>query len=52
MIQLASLRDSVDAFFDHVMVMVDDEDMRDNRLALLNTMRNLFLRVADLSRLQ
>ena len=49
---LAGLRDNVDAFFDHVMVMTDDELLRNNRLALLNTLRNLFLRVADLSRLQ
>lgn len=49
---LAGLRENVDAFFDHVMVMTDDESLRNNRLALLNTLRNLFLRVADLSRLQ
>jgi glycyl-tRNA synthetase beta chain len=50
--KLAGLRESVDRFFDDVMVMVDDSALRDNRLALLNSMRNLFLRVADLSRLQ
>lgn len=50
--QLAGLRDAVDTFFDDVMVMVDDTALRDNRLALLNRLRNLFLRVADLSRLQ
>lgn len=49
---LAGLRPEVDAFFDHVMVMVDEEAVRDNRLALLQGLRNLFLRVADLSRLQ
>jgi glycyl-tRNA synthetase beta chain len=32
--------------------MSDDEKLRDNRLALLNQMRTLFLRVADISRLQ
>ncbi|MCF6190306.1 MAG: glycine--tRNA ligase subunit beta [Cocleimonas sp.] len=48
---LASLRDDVDAFFDGVMVMADDEKLRNNRLALLNQLRNLFLNIADLSRL-
>jgi glycyl-tRNA synthetase beta chain len=46
---LASLRAPVDNFFDEVMVMADDEAVRDNRLALLNRLRNLFLRVADIS---
>lgn len=50
--QLATLRNPVDKFFDDVMVMVDDEAIRDNRLALLSNMRTLFLQVADLSRLQ
>ncbi len=47
--QLAGLRDSVDSFFDKVMVMVDDEALRNNRLALLQELRNLFLQVADIS---
>lgn len=46
---LASLRAPVDRFFDEVMVMADDEAVRNNRLALLNRLRNLFLRVADIS---
>jgi len=50
--KLASLREPVDAFFDNVMVMADDEAIRNNRLALLNGLRKLFLRIADLSRLQ
>ncbi|HHH48863.1 MAG TPA: glycine--tRNA ligase subunit beta [Gammaproteobacteria bacterium] len=50
--RLADLREAVDRFFDDVMVMVDDEALRANRLALLAKLRNLFLRVADLSRLQ
>lgn len=50
--ELAGLRETVDQFFDDVMVMVDDAVLRDNRLALLAQLRNLFLRVADLSRLQ
>jgi glycyl-tRNA synthetase beta chain len=47
--RLASLRDPVDAFFDDVMVMVDDEAVRNNRLALLKQLRDLFLEVADIS---
>ncbi len=50
--ELAALRPQVDEFFDKVMVMVDDEAVRDNRLALLSSLGSLFLRVADLSRLQ
>lgn len=50
--RLAALRPQVDQFFDKVMVMVDDESIRDNRLALLNSLSALFLRVADLSKLQ
>ncbi len=50
--RLATLRQSVDCFFDDVMVMVDDADLRDNRLTLLNELSSLFLRVADFSRLQ
>lgn len=49
--RLAELRPSVDAFFDDVMVMVDDEAVRRNRLQLLAGLRDLFLRVADVSRL-
>jgi glycyl-tRNA synthetase beta chain len=50
--QLAALRQAVDQFFDQVMVMVDDDALRANRLALLQTLNRLFLRVADLSHLQ
>jgi glycyl-tRNA synthetase beta chain len=49
--RLSSLRDPVDAFFDSVMVMADDEAVKNNRIALLNSMNQLFLRAADLSRL-
>lgn len=48
---LATLREPVDAFFDAVMVMDEDQGLRENRLALLNQMRQLFLRAADLSKL-
>jgi glycyl-tRNA synthetase beta chain len=49
--ELSALRQAVDAFFDSVMVMADDPGLRSNRLALLNRMRGLFMRAADLSRL-
>ncbi|MCP4236632.1 MAG: glycine--tRNA ligase subunit beta, partial [Aestuariibacter sp.] len=46
---LATLRPSIDAFFDNVMVMADDEAVRANRLALLLALRELFLTTADVS---
>jgi glycyl-tRNA synthetase beta chain len=49
--QLATLRDDVDRFFDSVMVMVEDAEVRANRLGLLLRLRALFLQFADLSRL-
>ncbi|ASQ46762.1 glycine--tRNA ligase subunit beta [Legionella clemsonensis] len=50
--QLASLREPVDAFFEHVMVMVDDETIRKNRLQLLTRLQALLQGVADISLLQ
>lgn len=47
--RLAQLREPVDRYFDAVMVMADDMAVRANRLALLGRLRNLFLRVADIS---
>lgn len=47
--RLSVLKPVVDSFFKDVMVMVDDAKLRDNRLALLNQLRQLFLRVADIS---
>ncbi len=47
----ARARSSVDAFFDAVMVMADDAEVRDNRLALLARLHHLMNRVADISRL-
>ncbi len=46
---LSGLRETVDAFFEDVMVMADDEAVRNNRLALLSQLRDLFLGVADIS---
>ena len=50
--KLASLRQPVDSFFDNVMVNAEDQKLRQNRLAILNTLQNLFLQVADISLLQ
>ena len=50
--ELAALREPVDEFFDQVMVMVDDQAVKVNRLTLLNQLRQLFLQVADISLLQ
>ncbi|MCE1750345.1 glycine--tRNA ligase subunit beta, partial [Enterobacter hormaechei] len=52
LVELASLREVVDAFFDNVMVMDEDLQVRVNRLTLLSELRDLFLRVADISLLQ
>ena len=49
---LATLRDSVDAFFDSVLVMTGNEAVRANRLALLGEIRARFLETADISLLQ
>ncbi|MBE9533008.1 MAG: glycine--tRNA ligase subunit beta, partial [Proteobacteria bacterium] len=49
---LADMRETVDGFFDQVMVMADDDAVRQNRLNLLNQTRALFLGVADISLLQ
>jgi glycyl-tRNA synthetase beta chain len=48
---LADLKEPIDHFFDEVMVMADDDDVKNNRLALLSEIRALFLDVADISRL-
>jgi glycyl-tRNA synthetase beta chain len=48
---LSVLRKPVDDFFDNVMVMTDNMNIRNNRIALLNKMSDLFMRAADLSRL-
>ncbi|MEZ5534514.1 MAG: glycine--tRNA ligase subunit beta [Thiolinea sp.] len=49
LLSLAELREPVDRFFDEVMVMAEDQALQNNRLALLNHLSGLFLRVADLS---
>ena len=49
--EIAEIRTAVDNFFDGVMVMVDDEKLKDNRLSLLRRVVNLFEKVADFSKL-
>jgi glycyl-tRNA synthetase beta chain len=48
---LAQLRDDVDAFFNDVMVMAEDVQLRNNRLALLAILHGMMNRVADISKL-
>jgi len=50
--QLSTLKPAVDAFFDKVMVMADDPDIRANRLGLLHDLRERFLSIADIGLLQ
>ena len=52
MTSLAGLREGVDDFFENVKVMDDDERLRKNRLALLQSISNLFLETADISKLR
>nr|WP_245538987.1 glycine--tRNA ligase subunit beta [Thioflavicoccus mobilis] len=49
---LAQLRDDVDAYFEQVMVMAEEPELRTNRLRQLQQIEGLFLDVADISRLQ
>jgi glycyl-tRNA synthetase beta chain len=49
LIEISKLRPAVDRFFDKVMVMVEDEQIRANRLALLQTLLANFSTIADFS---
>jgi glycyl-tRNA synthetase beta chain len=49
---LAALREPIDHFFDAILVMEENEKLRNNRLTLLAALRQLFLSVADISILQ
>ncbi|KUJ72592.1 glycine--tRNA ligase subunit beta [Thiomicrospira sp. WB1] len=51
LMRLAAIRETVDAFFDEVMVMAKDDAVKQNRLALLSQIYGLFGQVADISRL-
>ena len=50
--ELATLKQPIDNFFDNVMVMADDEQVKTNRLTLLSEIRNSFFAIADISLLQ
>jgi glycyl-tRNA synthetase beta chain len=49
LLEIAKLRPAIDRFFDGVMVMVDDAQVRANRLALLSTILKEFSTIADFS---
>ncbi len=51
LIEMARLRKPVDAFFDTVLVMAEDEKVRTNRLSLLAGLKGLFFRIADFSKI-
>ncbi len=51
LLEMTQMKSPIDDFFNQVMVMVEDEAIRDNRLALLNEIGQLFLKIADFSKL-
>ena len=51
LLEMTRMKKPIDEFFDDVMVMVEDEKLRNNRLALLNEIGQLFLKIADFSKL-
>jgi glycyl-tRNA synthetase beta chain len=51
LLEMTQMKKPIDEFFDGVMVMVEDEKIRNNRLALLDQIGKLFLRIADFSKL-
>jgi len=51
LVEMASLRAPVDSFFDAVMIMAKEEDIKYNRLSLLEEISSLFRRIADFSKL-
>lgn len=50
--KLSLLKESIDQFFDQVMVNCEDEDVKNNRIALLKILRGMFTHIADISLLQ
>ena len=50
--EITSLKPTVDTFFDKVMVMAEDKDLRENRIRLLTEIGALFNQVADFSKIQ
>jgi glycyl-tRNA synthetase beta chain len=51
LLEMTQMKKPIDGFFDGVMVMVEDEAIRNNRLALLDEIGRLFLTIADFSKL-
>jgi glycyl-tRNA synthetase beta chain len=51
LLEMTQMKKPIDEFFDKVMVMVEDEKIRNSRLALLNEIGQLFLKIADFSKL-
>ncbi len=51
LLEMTQMKRPIDEFFDGVMVMVEDEAIRNNRLALLDAIGQLFLKIADFSKL-
>jgi glycyl-tRNA synthetase beta chain len=51
LLEMTQMKKPIDEFFDGVMVMVEDEAIRNNRLALLNDIGKVFLGIADFSKL-
>ena len=49
--RIATIRPIVDMFFEEVMVMVDDRDLQENRLAILKEVADLFSGIADFSKI-
>jgi len=52
LIVLSGLHQQIDEFFDNVMVLCDDENLKNNRIALVSSIHSLFIKIADLSLLQ
>lgn len=48
---LSVLKDPIDAFFEHIFIMADDENLKNTRLALLAKIHNNFIKIADISML-
>lgn len=49
--QLATLKDPIDDYFDNVMIMVEDENIKNNRLGLLRKIYDTMLKICDLSKI-
>ena len=52
LLSLASLKPAIDDFFDNILVITEDKSIRENRLSLLQELRQIFLEIADISFLE